>query len=551
MFAAVIFATYLRIQVAQSDPLWLDELHTVWAVRHDGGISDAAAIGNQTFLYFSLLKPLVNVEESTPISFRWFSIICNVGTLVSIGLFAWYWTRSLIPAALSIWLAAIEPMQVFYATEARPYAALMLVSVWHVFWVFRLWIAQPSFGGENGIKFDPHRSRKSWGVFFLLTILLMYLHYSAILLIGAEVLIVLTLIIFGKLKNNGLEALLALTLVPAGCLLAQFSGAKFVFGNREQWSNLSSTNGLLDAYQANLTFLVVVPLILLFVFSLFSRIKRKQMPVFAFCILLWAMLPAILAACCHLTGIAPLAIHRYTLMGAVGFPVFAGFSVSLINDNRISFFCACLVFTFSVFCPLPFANHKVSVERGNDFIIDATKRLSENRSIRMRYESWDAAVSLLKMNRSRDVPIFLFGNILEDEQIDISESQGDKLSQQVIDYLKFPLASFGEFDTEQLIPRSTHSGSIFGEDQIKEVWNNRACWLVIRGDESTLRRIVQEATHALRANGETYEFQFYPDPEQAGNHPEWLTVVEIIRAEKHANGNRLPLENANPNNIRN
>jgi mannosyltransferase len=138
----VLTATFafavLRIAVAES--LWLDELHTSWSVSGSWQeIASRAAAGNQTPLYFwsvgavSQTLGLVCGQQS-----EWMLRLPSVTAwLLTLALAAWLIQSKVIPRDPRRWLFAmcivawivLDRLQWFFASEARPYACVQLVSL--------------------------------------------------------------------------------------------------------------------------------------------------------------------------------------------------------------------------------------------------------------------------------------------------------------------------------------------------------------------------------------------------------------------------------------
>ena len=103
------------------ESLWVDELHTSWAIRGEGlAWINRAAWGNQPPLYFGLTKIWCAFCGESEASLRGVSWLAG-GALV--GLLAWIvfrFTGSPWLALVSLLAASIDVDFVFYAQEARP-----------------------------------------------------------------------------------------------------------------------------------------------------------------------------------------------------------------------------------------------------------------------------------------------------------------------------------------------------------------------------------------------------------------------------------------------
>ena len=84
-----ILALILRLDAVRDD-LWLDELQTAWIVEGSWSeIPARAAIGNQTPLYFYLVKAITRVAGVNERSLRSLSLLAGAGLIVT----AWWFVR--------------------------------------------------------------------------------------------------------------------------------------------------------------------------------------------------------------------------------------------------------------------------------------------------------------------------------------------------------------------------------------------------------------------------------------------------------------------------
>lgn len=145
---------------AATESLWVDELHTSWTVA--GGwseIAPRAKQGNQSPLFFWILQPLVETLGKLPGTsvewrLRFVSLLAAVATLVTCLRISSGWERS-VPiqasslVAIALWLN-LDRIQLFYATEARAYALVALVSLWGWCAVWRATREQASAAAQVG-----------------------------------------------------------------------------------------------------------------------------------------------------------------------------------------------------------------------------------------------------------------------------------------------------------------------------------------------------------------------------------------------------------------
>jgi mannosyltransferase len=168
----LLLAAGLRlVQVRES--LWLDELHTAWTVG-DGWqeIWWRAEFGNQSPLYFYGVALTTWAGGLDELTLRLPSALAGVALAGLSGWLVARWTGSRASGLLTALLVAVDRTSLFYAQEARPYAWVQLVGLIHV-------------ATFVGILTRPQpRWRAVWVV---TAVLVYYLHYTAALLLAAEV----------------------------------------------------------------------------------------------------------------------------------------------------------------------------------------------------------------------------------------------------------------------------------------------------------------------------------------------------------------------------
>ncbi len=169
----LILALAAAARLYQLDhPFWLDELHTSWTVC--GGcdeVSARARDGNQPPLYFWLTWLVSDGSGGNEWRLRMPSLLASLLVLPAAGWLLWRLTGRFMAGLVAGYLLAINPMQIAYAQEARAYAIIELVSLLHV----GLFVLRTS---------DARWWRRA--LLVLLTVLLFYLHYTAVLVLTGE-----------------------------------------------------------------------------------------------------------------------------------------------------------------------------------------------------------------------------------------------------------------------------------------------------------------------------------------------------------------------------
>ena len=527
----------LCYRVAATDSYWLDELHTVWTIERpdEASFATAAASGNQSTFYFRIVRVLAGEDADSPLRLRWFSILCSVLTVASLGFFVWDWSHSFYGSALAVWAAGIEPRFVFYGSEARPYALLMLFAVWQFFVFCRLTIRK-SDDVEQEIT-TPVKAKDGLGtlILLLLSIGLVLTHQTGVLLLAAEMIVLLAL----RQRTRTNVWLVGAAIVVSGLVVFAMQASTYseVFARRIQWSTLSSVGGLASEFRNSVVFLLVVPLAILYWIVGKGRFRSEQYRLVCLGVVAaGGLLPPILAGVADYFGWAPLGLFRYTLTGAVLIPLFAGLAIACVRQEWLQLVLAASIVFAAIFVPLPESsadgNSNVFVS-ANHFFIGAINRLDAEHGgseFRMRYENWPDAVAEIE-RLDDDRPIFLFANLLEDAQLAELEmpNKAVEIDASLIDYLRFPLTAFS-IQNERVVPRPTLSGIAFQAEHIDRLVTAGGCWVLTRSDSGTFERIAGELYEKLGQIDDadmSIRAKFVRLTSDRDKVPEWLTLLCI------------------------
>ncbi|MCC9604888.1 glycosyltransferase family 39 protein [Blastopirellula sp. JC732] len=201
-----------------AESLWLDELHTSWVISGDWeGLAKRARQGNNSPLYFWGMKLVVACFGDDEWTLRMPSVICGCAALCGIGVLVRRWSGSGLAGCVAALLVALDRDMIFYATEARPYAAAQLGCIGVFAVTMRLWR-----------DFDW---RDVW-IWTALAALTIHLHITAGLFVAA-CLPPLTLAAWG----HGAWKRLALMLITLMVLLAPLSlQLQVIYARRPNWS---------------------------------------------------------------------------------------------------------------------------------------------------------------------------------------------------------------------------------------------------------------------------------------------------------------------------
>ncbi len=221
------------------DPLWVDELHTAWAVS--GSSSDLvprAQAGNQApaaLLPQWLASRFLGVDELT---LRLPSCLASLVLVALVPLMVFRFGGGWAGAMLSGLLVVVDYWSVVFAAEARPYALVQLVSLLHV-WCL---LGRMGFSGEPG-----GRGGYSWRVGWLVTaVLLVMIHYTTLLLILAGML-AWWLLRFKRSHGSPIKAWLVDHAILGLCCLPLLPHLAMVAGRRANWAQFVEIPSLLES----------------------------------------------------------------------------------------------------------------------------------------------------------------------------------------------------------------------------------------------------------------------------------------------------------------
>jgi mannosyltransferase len=178
LIVLVLIAVLLRLATIGAQPLWLDEVYTY--SLGSGSLTDTLrgyALDVHPPLYGVLLRCWQAVAGSSPIALRSFSSLWSVVGLVFAALLARDVTRSAVAGLISGLLMAVNPLDIWYAQEARNYAltaSLATVATW-VLW---RWLT-------DARTTAPLAWPWAYGV---LAALQLHSHYTAAVVVAAQIL---------------------------------------------------------------------------------------------------------------------------------------------------------------------------------------------------------------------------------------------------------------------------------------------------------------------------------------------------------------------------
>ncbi len=461
----VIAAVWLRWHFA-SEPLWVDELHTVWVTN--GPLSDVAfraGQGNQTPLYFWLIWLIKRVFGDSELVLRVPSVVLGLLTLVVAGRFVWNSSRSVTAVILTAAIIAVDAQMVFYSTEARPYVLVQLLAIIQI----------------TVLSYDVNHAAKekslsllwlNWKL-VLLTAMLLLTHLTAIWIVIAEV----SFVAMFWNRVNVPRLLISLTTGVLLGLLPSFAILYGVFEKRDDWLVVYyDAAAYVRESSIQIAILILLPSLLMVSSHLMLRRnnngKSGTQPPVMFLLACCAILPMLCCAALQLAEFAPIAAYRYSLVGSVAFPIFCGLAIAKIQHPAFRRISAVVVLAVAVsFNP----------------IIDSFIRAGQ---LRFRTENWKNAIDTIASSGRSANPIFLFANLVEDHRAATLDSN---VNTAFTRYLSFPLT--GQFELPQpntIIPMPTMVQHHWNLQHLQQILEHHGGWLVFRSTPETADAIADE-----------------------------------------------------------
>lgn len=489
--AILLVALCLRLmQVRES--LWLDELHTAWTVA-DGWreIAWRAQLGNQSPLYFYLVAATTWAIGLDELAVRLPSVLAGVGLVGLAGCLVAGWTGSRCSGWLVALLLTVDRTCLFYAQEARTYAVVQLVGLIHIA-LFLLILSRPRF---------------VWRVAWVLTAwLLYYLHYTAALLLAAQVLAYAILWIFPssrpsyRMRSFGID----LTCIAIG-MLPSLPWVLQIAAHRDAWSafipHQVPIRRILRVFPLDIYLLLpaligAIGWLLHFGWRGIRRAASRS-PVpdesplpsgrpwvgwfrsvragfelrLVVVLICWLLVPLGLAWLLTVSDVARLFFPRYLVISAAAPAVLAGLIFSRY-PNVVMQFVGGLAVTAAL------------IWLG----VLVPQWLHDGRVIGDRRQDWRAAVGLLRQRTAgQNIPVFVRSGLIEADRL------RNEHSPHLRQYCLLPVLGIYRLDTSEqnLFPLPYRWRGEFHRPQIERIIREGQVWMLLAGtprDIAMLRR---------------------------------------------------------------
>ena len=460
--AVTALTAWLRLQQA-GESLWVDELHTAWCVN--GSLTDVApraATGNQSPLYFYAVWLVAQVLGASELTLRLISLACGSSLPIALYCVVRHWTAtmeretSLLAAFVAAILAALDPLAIFYAQEARPYASVQLVAVGHIY-IFSQLLKEPTI-----------RRRALW---ILSAAALFYLHYTAALLLGAEIVCFAAASRLAKpMSYRPLHFLVDVTLIALLWLPAA-SQLQDIASRRENWAAFvhpQSAPAIITLFPWAMGGVYVAV-------GLFIETKPKRPPGridTALLCLTWLFVPLSIAWLATRTDVARLFFERYLISALSASYILAALCVPLapLRSGRFAVAAACALAAIY-----------------SSGIVEQLRY--DGRVHALRREDWRGAVAYLNAqlpNQRR--PVLVRSGLIE------ADALRDANDAALREYCLYPVTSLYPLDAPatDLIPLPTTNAGKLSREVQQALLAHGGAWLVLRGSKEAMERVERD-----------------------------------------------------------
>lgn len=510
--AALFAATSLCLLIQANDPLWLDELHTVWTARGSWSETfERGALGNQSPPFFLLEALVGRVFGFDPLTMRGLSALAGAASIVALFRFVARSSRS-IATGLSLSVSLLTwPTLVFYFVEARPYALVFFAAT--VLWTSLAEALSLTPSRDEEEEDDTTRRRIFHARILWIAGLssAIWLHPTALLLVVPVTIALALSLTLPRGRANYSAGARALDLVIAAAICA--AGAPFwyaLYQRRGAWSAFIRNPDVRDwiADFQLLAFIGVPALAILatVVVAFFRRdpdgLQTKwKAPFFcaAFCGLAFAT-PVLLASVGTWFDLARVYHFRYLIGAVAALPLFAAAFIAAASPTwlRVS---ATALFVGVLFW----------------FSGGATTFLATGRIVpSSRQENWAGLVERLDCLPAG--PILLDADVIESKRWADSD---DPLQRE---YLAFALRAFPTMQdrTIQSVSYDSRNEVMLGQRAKTETQRSGTLYAVIRGGGAAPTKMIHRLKNQLPAG-----FASAPTIESFGR--VWLIAYERDR----------------------
>lgn len=449
------------------ESFWLDELHTGWVVKDAwNDVAWRAQIGNQSPVWFYAVKLITTLGGESELTLRLLSLVAGTALIPTVYFLVCHWLASAdaptksqlapdsnsppatsvaIPSLLAASLIAIDPNCIFYATEARPYACLQLCAAVQLglFWQI--------------LQAPTTKLRIGW---MLLTALAFHLHYTGILILLGELVVMLCYYLLSRkpVPYRLWRALFDWQIAAMLCLPA-IGHVLEVAQRRQMWDSTTaqaswlSSFTLFSLYSTLALGLIVCAVAVVRWFRVGNPFPPQARGTALETVASWFFVPILAAvatlAIAHLDLALPY-LRRYLIAFAIGPPLLTALLLSRLPQWWLRCAVAAIVIGAAAY---------------HSNIIPQLRY--DGRAVGERNENWRRALAWLREQHAlTPAPIEVYSRLLEDDvTIQRRILNSGYSEQQLQEYLLFPL-------------HSLYPGPPAAPEQ-----RGRIKWIVVRGGD--------------------------------------------------------------------
>jgi hypothetical protein len=436
------------------------------------------------------------------------------------------WTACHSAGLLAALLVAVDRNCVFYGQEARTYALVQLVGLLHVgLFVGLLGWPRGNAGGADGTGepggfrlpargLGPEKRRLALRLTWVASgALLFYLHYTAVLLVAAEVVYYVLLCVFSRGTLVGAAgfrcaaaaerpeqraygwpqfaldfALLALSFLPAVPHLREIAQ------RRQNWLSFVPARSLWRIWEIGSLFplhvYLLVPLAVLAASWAYQRIRwgRQAAAAAGRCppgrwfllALCWLLVPLTLAWAATVLGSTPLFFRRYLMVAAVAPILWAALCCAACPSLVWRGACAWLVVAAAVY------------DGGM-----VRQWCQDGRVVGDRNQDWRSAAAYVNQHAGAAAPVFVRSGLIEAEHWYSSE---DPLRRE---FCLLPVLGLYRLDhaRQTLFPLPISPPAVLSSEARRRVLTCREAWCFVPGSEQSVARFAAALNSAWRRAG--------------------------------------------------
>ncbi|MFK8111525.1 MAG: glycosyltransferase family 39 protein [Rubripirellula sp.] len=282
--SASVFAIAVFLRVPSCyESFWIDELHSAWCVWGNlADIAPRATTGHQSPVYFHGLWLWKQIVGNAEVGLRLSSVLavavaCSV---LTIGITRW--SRSIVAGVASGLTLAFESNSLFFGTELRPYAFVILFSSLATVSFLRL------------LQVPRHQSHSTLALFVISILLATLCQPTAA---GVLAFLVLALLTVGTIANrrqfwkiSWVDGLLVIATAVVGFALWRITVSD-TWEQRFHWSSFATAHQVSDIWLAwDWTWLLIVPTSVTIIVAAVGRFRDETIPETAGATLLLSLL---------------------------------------------------------------------------------------------------------------------------------------------------------------------------------------------------------------------------------------------------------------------